>query len=99
MVGSGDMASLEEPSTSREWCERILTGPGGLESFLQHECGGAEMTPMGAALWVIRCLANPECQGSRLVLEQIQGSRAQAAAEQDAKVAAPVVKKLLVEEK
>lgn len=50
---------------------------------------------MGAALWVLRCLANPECEGSRLVLEKIQGTRDQAAAEQAAKRGAPIAKILM----
>lgn len=60
----------------RAWIERILGQGGGFASFVRHEGGGTGRADVAA--WVIRCLANPDCEGSQEVLDAIverRGSR------------------------
>lgn len=60
----------------KEWIEGVINGPGGLLSMEEHEFAvrtkSAEYT---AVDWVIRCLANPECEGSGDILSSIQEQR------------------------
>ena len=65
----------------KEWIDRVINGPSGMNSFEQHElvvwhCGERE----AAANWIIRCLANPQCEGTEDVLHAIMEQRAKAQA-------------------
>lgn len=59
-----------------DWIDQVINGPSGMTSFERHEmvvwhCSERE----AAANWVIRCLANPECEGSADVLAAIAAQR------------------------
>ena len=57
------------------WVKRILGQGGGFASFVRHEGGGIGRADVAA--WVIRCLANPTCEGSQEVLDAIVAHRAE----------------------
>jgi hypothetical protein len=55
------------------WVYRRIFGPGGLEDFENHEIvdWGDKPDRIVAAHWILRCLANPRCEGSAEVLDAI----------------------------
>lgn len=57
------------------WCKRVLGDGGGLRSYQKHERGGERPSNQRIAEWVIRCLANPGCEGSEAVLLAILEQR------------------------
>lgn len=58
------------------WINRIIDGPSGLHAF-EHFERATPTVPRDEAVaaWVIRCLANPECDGSADLLAAIQRRR------------------------
>jgi hypothetical protein len=61
-----------------EFCSEIINGTGGLHAMEYYELAVPTIDRDEAvAAWVIQCLANPNCEGSDYVLEQIQARRAQ----------------------
>lgn len=61
------------------WIERIITGPGGMEAYEHHEVVSWNVPDRQAAIgWALRCLANPQCEGSAQVLAAIQERRVEA---------------------
>lgn len=62
--------------TASSWAHRIIEGPGGLKAFEERELADTSMSPsVAAVVWALRCLANPNCEGSAEVLEMIQRRR------------------------
>lgn len=57
------------------WCKRIVDGTGGLRAYFARE---AKSTPkqVDCVEWALRCLANPDNEGSGLVLVAILEQRA-----------------------
>lgn len=68
-------------SPVQAWVEQVVTGGGGFQSFEAHEMPlWAHERDVELAAWVIRCLANPGCEGSAEVLAAIAERRADVAA-------------------
>ncbi|MEV6984996.1 hypothetical protein AB0M95_27575 [Sphaerisporangium sp. NPDC051017] len=57
-----------------DWITRIIHGPGGLDDYLDHDPMPDPQT--GAVEWALRCLANPDNEGSAEVLAAIIARRA-----------------------
>lgn len=59
-----------------DWITRIIDGPGGMNNYEETEWV-VWHTPdrNAAAAWVLRCLANPNCEGSEAVLAAIYERR------------------------
>jgi hypothetical protein len=67
---------MAEEFNIKEWVKEAIHGVGGLESYEDHEVADQSEDPrLRGAEWVIRCLANPECEGSRKVLDAIHERR------------------------
>ncbi len=67
----------------RQFSEKIINGPGGLHAYEYHEMA----EPVGdrdvaVAVWVIKCLSNPKCEGSEVAIQAILERRNKLAAEQ-----------------
>ena len=59
-----------------EWINRAIKGPTGFETLDDRECVIFHKSrEEGIAEFVIRCLANPLCEGSKEVLEAIYEQR------------------------
>ena len=55
-----------------DWVKDIIEGPQGMNSFQRHEMViWNEPERIAAANWVLRCLANPSCEGSGQMLHAI----------------------------
>jgi len=62
----------ESKVESSAWCEKIITGTGGLHAWENHEGGVVSGDrDVAVARWVLRCLANPLCEGSKDVLTEL----------------------------
>lgn len=58
------------------WCKHIIEGQAGMNSYEARELVvWHESERFSAAQWVIRCLANPDCEGSGEVLQAIVEQR------------------------
>ncbi len=58
------------------WIDRVINGIGGFKSWEDHEYVIFHTSrEEGIAAFVIRCLANPKCEGSEDVLKAIQERR------------------------
>jgi hypothetical protein len=54
------------------WIKQVISGPGGMNNYEETEVVVWHKPEREAvAAWVIRCLANPECEGSEDVLNAI----------------------------
>lgn len=54
------------------WCKEIIDGAGGFISYEEHELVIWHISRERAvAEWVIRCLANPDNEGSQMVIDSI----------------------------
>lgn len=64
-----------------EFCQQIITGVGGLHDFQYYEMA-VENEPhdVCVAAWVVRCLANPHCENSQMVIDAILERRARLSA-------------------
>ena len=63
--------------TAWEFARGIIEGVGGMNSFEQHEeVIWHHPDRVAAAIWTMRCLANPECEGSAEALASIIEARA-----------------------
>ena len=59
------------------WCIQVIEGPGGMRVYEDREVVEWNIPIRHAvAEWVIRCLANPSCDGSAEVIAAIQRRRA-----------------------
>lgn len=58
-----------------DFTERIINGFSGFKSFEEHEGVIYKDREVGIAQFVIKCLANPKCEGSELILSHIQITR------------------------
>lgn len=58
------------------WIHDVIDGAGGMNSFEDREMVIWNAPDReAAAAWIIRCLANPDCEGSRAVLDSIERRR------------------------
>lgn len=65
--------------TAREFAKDLIEGPGGFDSWVEHEYPAFEDTEkIEVVLWTLRCLANPECRGSKEAVAAILERRAKA---------------------
>lgn len=65
--------------TIESWVRGVIIGPAGLNTKEAYELlvfGGKNGERIAVAEFVIRALANPECEGSREVLQAIINRRA-----------------------
>jgi hypothetical protein len=54
------------------WCKSVIEGSAGMNDYEEHELVvWHDSERVAAAKWVVRCLANPRCEGSAEVLEAI----------------------------
>ena len=54
------------------WCTRLITGPGGLNTYEDREVVAWNVPErVEAVVWTIRCLANIDCEGAGKVLDAI----------------------------
>lgn len=53
-----------------EYVDKIINGPGGWLAYVDRE-GVSDEGPVGVATFVLRCLANLDCEGSGEVVEAI----------------------------
>lgn len=64
-----------------EWATRIIEGTGGMNAKELYEWViFHDSDRVAAAKWTLRCLANPECEGSAEVLQAIMERREKVAA-------------------
>jgi hypothetical protein len=60
----------------KAWALRIIEGVGGMNDYDRYEVVVWNVPErIAAAEWVIRCLANPQCEGSEEVLQAIMAQR------------------------
>lgn len=58
------------------WIKEIIDGTGGFKNCEKYELMVHHINrEVSIAGWVIRCLANPECEGSQKVLDSILEQR------------------------
>ncbi|MDZ5711613.1 hypothetical protein [Jeotgalibacillus haloalkalitolerans] len=61
-----------------DWIKEKLEGSGGLNDYRYYEMAVFDGTPeREGATWILRCLGNPECEGSQEVLDSIIENRKQ----------------------
>jgi len=61
-----------------EFSEKIITGVGGLHDFEYHEMATPNYDrDVTVAIWVIKCLANPLCEGSDEAIKAIIEKRSE----------------------
>jgi hypothetical protein len=71
---------VDKPFDIKAWATRIIEGVGGMNDYERYEYATfPDGDRVGAAYWVIRCLANPKCEGSAEVLEAIAKRREEVA--------------------
>ncbi len=69
------------------WVHEVIEGPGGMNEFERHELvSWFDEDRVAGAKWVLRCLANPGCEGSQEVLDAILLRRAEVEARDKEKV-------------
>lgn len=61
--------------TVSEFNARIIDGPTGFKAMLKRQQGTYANRDLAVAEFVIRCLANPRCEGSQDVLDAIAKQR------------------------
>ena len=65
-----------------EFSEKIINGVGGLHDFEYYEMASPNYDrDVSVAIWVIKCLANPKCEGSEEAVQAIIERRNKLAAE------------------
>lgn len=70
--------------TATEFATNIIEGAGGLADFEERESPTwPHGERVGVVLWTLRCLANPDCQGSEQAVAAILARRARRARERD----------------
>ncbi len=68
--------STKKNMTDREFVTDIIDGPGGLKDWEDREYGSLSTNAcVAGALWTLRCLANPLCEGSEEALQAILEKR------------------------
>lgn len=59
-----------------DWIKNVIEGSGGLLDYERHEWAVRNYSDeITAAIWVIKCLGNPKCEGSAEVLKAILDRR------------------------
>ena len=54
------------------WCDKIINGAGGYKAFQKYELAVENYEhDICVSIWILRCLANPECDGSEEVIDAI----------------------------
>lgn len=72
------MSKYKPENEIEKWIDQVINGSGGMKSFERHETGGLERPNRETvAEWIIRCLGNPDCKGSKDVLKLINEKRKQ----------------------
>jgi hypothetical protein len=55
-----------------EWAKDIISGVGGLKDLYTYECAVDNLPhDETVVVWTLKCLANPRCEGSKSVLDEI----------------------------
>ena len=54
-----------------DFTEHIIHGIGGLDDYINYEIPVYDDEKLFIADWVIRCLANTDCKGSELIINEI----------------------------
>ena len=73
-----EIKSDSMPDSLTEWIYRIIEGPSGFKTWEDRECVIHNISrEYSIAAFVIRCLANKDCEGSDLVLNAINERRKQ----------------------
>jgi len=63
---------MTKPEKIEDWIDNVIEGPAGFKSWEEHEfVVHHKSREYSIAAWVIRCLANPECEGSQMVIDSI----------------------------
>ncbi len=65
----------QEAFDIKKWVDEIVLGPAGFRSFEEHEVVVFDNRDCGLADFVLRCLANPRCEGADKVLAEIARRR------------------------
>lgn len=61
-----------------QFAEKIITGVGGMHDYEKYELATPNFDrDVTTAIWVLKCLANPKCEGSDYMLQLIQDRRQQ----------------------
>ena len=69
--------SKQVDSPARQWCREAIEGFAGYTTFCDREVYVPSDCPeVEGAYWVLKCLANPACEGSQRVLDEILARRA-----------------------
>ena len=59
-----------------EFAKRIIEGPGGMNVFQDREVVSFPYSDrVAASVWTMRCLANPDCEGSEEAIKAILKKR------------------------
>ncbi len=62
--------------TAMEFARACIEGSGGMNDFEDHECVVWHNSDRAAAAyWILKCLANPRCEGSQEVIDAIIAHR------------------------
>lgn len=70
------MTTTSEPETATDFAKQIIEGPGGMNDFERYEIVVFHNSErVAAAVWTLRCLANPECEWSQEVIDHILAVR------------------------
>ena len=68
--------------TATDFAKSIIEGTGGLNSFEDREVATWDHSDrVQSAVWTLRCLSNPACEGSQEAIDAILERRARLAAE------------------
>lgn len=60
------------PMNCSEFAKKIIEGSGGMNDFEEHEYPAWNHSErVEAAIWAMKCLANPKCEGSEEALAAI----------------------------
>ena len=77
-----------------EFSEKIINGVGGLHDYEYHEMATPNYDrDVSVAIWVIKCLANPKCEGSQDAIQAIIERRERISAEQSVHLTAATPRK------
>lgn len=59
-----------------DWCTEIIEGSGGLQEYKYHEIAQLHPDPrIEGAIWALKCVSNPGCEGSDETLKAIEERR------------------------
>lgn len=71
------MKTDKSPLKCSAFARAIIEGPGGMNDFEAREVvAWKHPDRIAAAIWTMRCLANPECEGTQEAIDAILRARA-----------------------